>query len=615
MATYARKPEDVLKATAESTGDALEGNGVPEPKRSLQECDRIMTAPGAVYEWEKKTIFGRDLRVFKNLPPSLRDFWLLASQAWADREYLVLGDERLTFKETHRRAVVVAAMLAKEYGIKKGDKVAIIMRNRPDWIVCLWAIQLLGAVVVAVNCWLSPEGLVHCIKLSNTVVAIADDERAQQLTPEISKLKQNGLKAFIVAGAKAPSGMVELAPLLRKYAQGAEVPKVALEPEDDASIFFTSGTTGFPKAVLSTHRMFLTNLLTLGVANRRMILRRGEDMPPPPSPDDPQRVLLLPVPFFHVTGCQSFLMGQTATGGKTVLMHKWSQKEGLRLIREEKVNSTGGVPFIAQEVLEAGNSDDLKTLDTLSFGGAPAQEGLPGLIKKHLPIGTIQQSWGLTETNSVAAGHAGEDYHRRPLSTGLAAIVNELRIVDPNGKDVPKPGDIGEILVKGPNVFKEYYNDPKATAGALTPDGWFRTGDLGSLDEDGFLYIRDRAKDIIIRGGENIAATAVENALYRNPKVQDCAVVAVSDAKMGELPAAVVVLRANAGKVTEQDIIEDAKKHLPRHSVPVFVMLRSPKDESSELRIERNPNGKIVKNELKKVVEKEWQKRGGKAKL
>lgn len=142
----------------------------------------------------------------------------------------------------------------------------------------------------------------HCIKLSNTVVAIADDERAQQLTPEISKLKQNGLKAFIVAGAKAPSGMVELAPLLRKYAQGAEVPKVALEPEDDASIFFTSGTTGFPKAVLSTHRMFLTNLLTLGVANRRMILRRGEDMPPPPSPNDPQRVLLLPVPFFHVTG-------------------------------------------------------------------------------------------------------------------------------------------------------------------------------------------------------------------------------------------------------------------------------------------------------------------------
>lgn len=301
-------------------------------------------------------------------------------------------------------------------------------------------------------------------------------------------------------------------------------------------------------------------------------------------------------------------MSVTALGGKIVMMHKWSLKEGLSIIRKEGVTSSGGVPFIAQEILEGGSPEDLKTLEHLSFGGAPAQEGIPGLVRKHLPAGVIQQSWGLTETNSVAVGHAGEDYHRKPLSTGLPAIVNEIKIVDNDGKELKTPGDIGEILVKGPNVFKEYYNDPKATAAALTPDGWFRTGDLGSVDDEGFLYIRDRAKDIIIRGGENIAATAVENALYRNQKVQDCAVVGVSDKKLGELVAAVVVLRQGA-KATEQEIIDDSKKHLPRHSVPVFVMLQNERDENQEARIVRNANGKQVKKDLKVIVEREWQKR------
>jgi len=503
-------------------------------------------------------------------------------------------------------------MLSKEYGVKKGDKVAIVMRNRPEWAATMWATAMLGAVIVAVNCWLVPEGMVHCLTLSDTVVAIVDEERATQLASSLSKLKEGKLEAMIVAASSAPSGMQTLSSATQKYKNAKEVPKVQISPEDDASIFFTSGTTGFPKAVLSTNRMFMTNILTLGVANRRMSLRKGED-PPVPSPEDPPRILLLAVPFFHVTGCTSFLLSVTALGGKIVMMHKWSLKEALHLIRKEKVTSSGGVPFVAQELLEGGSADDLKTLEHLSFGGAPAQEGIPGLVRKHLPAGVIQQSWGLTETNSVAVGHAGEDYHRKPLSTGLPAIVNEIKIVDNDGKELKKPGDIGEILVKGPNVFKEYYNDPKATKAAITPDGWFRTGDLGSVDDEGFLYIRDRAKDIIIRGGENIAATAVENALYRNPKVQDCAVVGVQDKKLGELVAAVVVVRQGQ-QATEQEIIDHAKKLLPRHSVPVMIMLQKEKDENQEARIQRSPNGKVVKKDLKIIVEKEYQRRT-KAKL
>lgn len=606
MATYARDPANVSPT-------AFTDVEIPPPKRTLEECDKILTAPGQMHEVTEAVIEGRKMKVFKNAPPCLRDVWLAVAQGYAKREYLVLGNERVTYAEAHKRAVIVANMLVKEFGCKKGDHVAIIMRNRPDWVVTFWACQILGCVAVAVNAWLKPEAVAHCLKVSDAVVAIVDEERAKLLTsqmPELRRSNKSKLRAVLVSQAKAPSGMLELSEVMKKYQNATEIPPATVGPEDNCCIFFTSGTTSFPKAVLSTQRAFITNLFTSTIAPRRAALRKGDQVVEI-APEDPQKVLLLPVPLFHVTGCTSLLFPATAVGGRIIFMHKWTQKEGLRLCKTEGVTSTGGIPFVAQELLEGANNDELKTLEQISYGGAPANDGLPRLQSKKAPLSLIGQAYGLSETNAVVVAHCGEDYSRRPLSTGLPSYVNEIKIVGPDNKEV-KTGEPGEIWIRGPNVFKEYYNDAKATAAALTRDGWFKSGDIGSVDHEGFLYIRDRAKDIIIRGGENIAATSVENALFKNPNVQDCAVVGVSDKRLGELPAAVVVIRPNAiGKVTEEQIIEDTRQYLPKHEVPVMVMLREPKDanDDSGLRIERNANGKIVKNELKKVVEKEWQRR------
>lgn len=585
---------------------------IPEPVMSLEECDKILLGAGQMHEVEDAVIRGQKMKVFKNAPPALRDVWMAIAAGYGKREYLVLGNERVTYAEAHRRATVVANMLVKEYGCKKGDHVAIIMRNRPDWVIVFWATQLIGCVAVAVNAWLKADAVAHCLKVADVVVAVVDEERATLLTPEMPNMRRSNkskLRAILVSQARAPSGMVELSEVMKKYQDSTEVPQAQVGPEDHCCIFFTSGTTSFPKAVLSTQRAFITNLFTSSIAPRRAALRKGDKVVEI-QPEDPQKVLLLPVPLFHVTGCTSFLFPMTAVGGRVVFMHKWTQKEGVRLVKTEGVTSTGAIPFVAQELLEGAQGDDLKTLETLSYGGAPANDGLPGLQSRKAPGSLIGQAYGLSETNAVVVSHCGEDYARRPRSTGLPSPVNQIKIVDPNDKEVPN-GEIGEIWIRGPNVFKEYYNDSKATAAAITKDGWFRSGDIGSVDHEGFLYIRDRAKDIIIRGGENISATGVENAIFKNPKVQDCAVVGVTDKRLGELPAAVVVVRPNSGKVTEQEIIDDCKKYIPKHEWPVMVMIREPKDgnDDSGLRIERNANGKIVKNELKKVVEKEWQKR------
>ena len=279
------------------------------------------------------------------------------------------------------------------------------------------------------------------------------------------------------------------------------------------------------------------------------------------------------------------------------MMRKWSSAQGIKLIRDEGVTMTGGVPFIVQEIMERSAPADVVTLKNITFGGAPCQSGIPDLVRRTLAGSTTQQSYGLSESNSVASGHAGDDYVRRPKSVGLPAPATEFKLVRPDGNEARR-GEVGEILLRGGNIFKEYYNDPVATASAFTADGYFRTGDLASQDEEGFVYIHDRAKDIIIRGGENIASGMVEDALFRNPAVQDCAVVGVSDAKLGELPAAVVVVRKSAaGTASERDIIEHTKQFLPRHCVPVMVVLQMPSDCNPELRIERNPTGKIVKRE------------------
>ncbi|KAF9012333.1 hypothetical protein BDQ17DRAFT_1343710 [Cyathus striatus] len=577
------------------------------PKRTLAETDDILSAPGSIHELETALVDGRLYRVYKNLWPSLREFWLSAAKQYAQHTYIVFEGRRLTYQQVHERAVKVAALFSRVYGIQKGDRVGICSRNCPEYLIVFWACHLIGAVSVLANAWLPLEPLHHCLSHTGCKLIILDTERADLLEALVPKLtEETGTLAFFVLdsndGTRQWSGMVSFQDVIDQYpdTEAREVlrnPPIVV-PEDNATIIFTSGTTGLPKGVLSTQRQFLTNVLNVLVGSRRASLRRGEDYADAPS-SGPQKGALVAVPLFHVTGSTSYSMMATMTGMKIILTRKWIPEEAVRLIKQENVQVAGGVPAMVADLTESSLVGH--PLEGLLFGGAPAPDSLVPRARNAFPMATMIQGYGLTETNSIAVSAAGEDYIARPSSTGRACPVNEIKIVQ-DGICLP-PGGVGEIWLRGPNVMKEYWRDPISTSRVITKDGWLRTGDLGYLDDEGFLYVKDRLKDIIIRGGENIDSVSVENALYADPRVLEAAAVGVPDERLGELVAAVVSVKPPfQGRVTEAMLIAQARNRLPRFAVPVMIVI-------SNHPFEHTPSGKIIKGELRKVARRQWDMR------
>lgn len=355
-----------------------------------------------------------------------------------------------------------------------------------------------------------------------------------------------------------------------------------------------------PKGVHATQRQVMSNLLNSQVAPARAVLRTGGSLSPP-DPSAIQRAILLVIPLFHVMGCQSSLISITALGGKLVLMHKYDPRKGADLVARESITNLGGVPHQAAELVEElARRGGPHTVEAVGYGGAPAPSIVPQRANKMLPQVLISQGFGLTETNAVATNFAGEDYLLRPGSCGLPTPVTELRIVDPDTGLEAGPGEAGEIAIRGPQVAQGYWRNEKATREAFDGEGWFRSGDVGYVDEDGFLFISDRIKDIIIRGGENIPSTLVEDALYRHESVAHAAAVGVPDEQMGEIVAAVVVLKGGT-TVHEADLLAFAAKTLPKHTVPVMVLLKR--------EIPRNATGKVLKKDIKEELRQEWQRR------
>jgi long-chain acyl-CoA synthetase len=378
------------------------------------------------------------------------------------------------------------------------------------------------------------------------------------------------------------------------------MPEIALAPDDDATILYTSGTTGTPKGAVGSHRNIIFNIFAIGFSNARNFIRRGERPPVPDPLSDPQRATLLSVPFFHVTGCFAFLIPVIATGGKLVLMRKFDAEKALALIAREKIAIVGGVPAIAWQILEhpARASHDLSSLDTVSYGGAPSAPDLVERIKREFPASLPGNGWGMTETSAICTAHAGEDYEHRPQSAGPALPVCDLRIVGEDGKTLP-PGAVGELWARGPNVVRGYWDRPEETRAAFI-DGWVRTGDLATLDDEGFLTIVDRAKDMLIRGGENIYCIEVENVLYDHPSVMDVGIVGLPHRTLGEEPAAVVTLKPGYS-ATEKELKAFVADRLAAFKVPVKILF-------SKDTLPRNANGKIMKPELKKMFEEEKAK-------
>lgn len=560
------------------------------PRMSLAEARALLTAPGARFEMETVDIRGVPTRVWKNAPPSLRVIAQLV-RAYGPREFTVYGDERVTFEANYRATCHIARQLVAA-GVGKGDRVALAMRNLPEWPTIFFAIASIGAIVVPLNAWWTGGELEYGLRDSEAKLLFVDGERHERLKQCYDDLP--ALERVIVSRAKGSvdGKATTLESLIGTRGDWAALDDVGLPdaevgPEDDVTIFYTSGTTGNPKGALGTHRNMVSNILSSGYVGARAMIRRGET---PPAAPEPKRMLLV-IPLFHVTACSAGMMGAVVSGSTLYFMRKWDPLEAMALIEREKIQATGGVPTIAWQLLEHPERHrfDLSSLEAIAYGGAPSA---PELVKRIFEeFGALPgNGWGMTETMATVTNHVGEEYLTRPNSAGPPVATADLKIMDVEGRRELPLGEVGELWAKGPMIVKGYWNQPQATAETFV-DGWVRTGDLARLDEEGYLYIVDRAKDIIIRGGENIYSSEVEDVLYAHPAVTDCALVGVPHKTLGEEPAAVVHL-APGMAASEAELQDWVRARLAGFKVPVAIRFVAET-------LPRNANGKILKKELR----------------
>ncbi len=564
-----------------------------------EEAVARLTAPGQLFEMHDVDVRGVRLRAWKAAPPSLRSV-LDLSLGYGDADYLVYEDERMTYAQHYRIAATLAHRLREELGVQKGDRVAIAMRNLPEWVMAFWGAVAAGAVVVPLNAWWTGGELAYGLGDCGATVAFVDPERADRIGPHLRDL--HDLRAVVTTDERgAAHAVAHLGPtfagLLGDVAPDASPPDVELFPDDDVTIFYTSGTTGKPKGAVGTHRNTCTNLMNLffqqAMSQLRWAVAQGD------QGDRPQRCYLLTVPLFHATGCHAVLIANTAAGSKIVLMHRFDAERAFELIEREKVTIFGGVPTVVMRMLD---SPDLTRRDTssvrsISYGGAPAPADLVRRIRAAFKTGQPGNGYGLTETSAATALNTGEEYVRKPDSVGRALPVTDAAVV-PDGyegnepPDLP-PGTVGELWVRGPNVVRGYWNRPDETARAIT-GGWFHTGDVARIDEEGFIFIVDRAKDVVIRGGENVYSVEVEDVLFAHPAVADCAVVGVPHPVLGEEVGAVVLLRPGH-KVSAEELADHVRARLAAFNVPTRMWFR-------QRPLPRNPAGKLLKRALRAQV-------------
>src|SRR5450759_3736408 len=555
---------------------------------SMAEVHAGLTAPGEPFEMADTTIRGIPTRVWKHAPTSLATI-LALSRAHGELDFLVYEQEHWTFEGHYRSAAKLAVELVDRYGVRKGDRVAVAMRNLPEWSVAFWAAAAAGAVVVPLNAWWTGPELAYGLRDSGTTVLVCDQQRLDRLAPELEELA--GLHILVARpkpGSLGP-GITDLADLLGDIPADVDLPPVEIDPEDDATIFYTSGTTGAPKGVLGTHRNICTNLMSLGFVTARGARRSTGSALSRPATG--RNVYLLSVPFFHATGCHSVLVANLAAGNELVLMRKWDPGRALELIEQERVTTFGGVPAMVWQAMEHPDFEtrDLSSLRNVGYGGAPAAPELVRAIEERFPGRSPSNGYGLTETSSVTTMNAGVDYLRHPDSVGVAVPVCDVKVADEDGRALPT-GDVGELWIKGPNVVTGYWNKPAETAASFT-EGWLHSGDIARIDDEGFVYIVDRAKDLVIRAGENISSVEVEAALFEHPAVTDAAVVGIPHPVLGEEVAAVVHTMSGA-VVTEDELREHVGARLAAFKVPVRIWFF---DEP----LPRNPAGKILKRDLK----------------
>lgn len=572
---------------------------------SIAEATAQMTGPGQIFEIDTADINGVTFKVWKHAPQTMRSV-LDMSLNHAARDFLVYEDQRFTFDDHYRHAATLAHRLI-DAGVQKGDRVAIASRNLPQWVMAFWASVSIGAVCVPVNAWWTTDELTYGLNDSGAKIVFVDEERLARIRPHLDDVAQ--LEHIVVfsevAGKSADTGEAhsrigihDFATFLGSVASDAVPPEVEMHTDEPTTMFYTSGTTGKPKGAVGSHRNAITNLMSLFFVGQRATLRFGTGNVDEEGQSIPNAALLN-IPLFHATGCLATLVVNTASGGKLVMSHHFDAGKALELIQKEQITMIGGVPTIAMQILDHPNFQDYDTssVKSVSYGGAPPPPELVKRIRAAFPKASAGNGYGLTETSAAVALNSGPDYVERPASCGTPVPVCEVAIVpedydgDEPADDLPKgPDVVGELWIKGPNVVQGYFNKPEETAKAFTK-GWLRSGDVARIDEDGFIFIVDRAKDMIIRGGENVYSVIVEAAIFEHPDVADCAVIGMPHPTMGEEVSAVIVLRP--GRVVEaEDITRHVATRLAKFEVPTKIFFRSSP-------LPRNPQGKVLKRQLR----------------
>jgi acyl-CoA synthetase (AMP-forming)/AMP-acid ligase II len=523
-----------------------------------------LTGPGGMLAAGTVEQDGRTLPVIAVAPPTLPLYFAHYCQEHADKTFLVAGDERLTFAQVHAAATEVAGALIADHGIVPGDRVGIAMRNSPSWIVLYMGILMAGGIATLLNGWWQADELEAAIREVDCRLILADPPRAARLAAI------PGLARPVIALDDTPPLLAALAPVLGTGGSGALPTLPALAPTDPATILFTSGSTGLSKGALSDHRGVVQGVFSFLTQAVTMLSIATADGNPPTS----QPATLLTLPLFHVTAQVPVMLQSFAMGRKLVLIPKWNAVEAMRLIEAEQVTYFIGVPLMSFEILTHPDRAryDLSTVTDFGCGGAPRPVEHVRRIDAEMGGAAPLIGYGLTETNAVGAGNWRTNYLAKPDSTGRASRpLVEIAILDDDGAELPQ-GARGEIGIRSVCNFREYWQRPEATRAAFTPHGFFRTGDIGYLDEDGYLFIVDRSKDIIIRGGENIACLEVEAALYAHPAVAEAAVFGLADPRLGEVPGAVVHLRAGSA-LTEAELQAFLAAHIAAFKVPVRIWL------------------------------------------
>jgi acyl-CoA synthetase (AMP-forming)/AMP-acid ligase II len=589
------KDESVLPTACTKASAATGNAAVRTPKlikatmslEIIEQVEKQLLAKGSMFETTTEQVRGVEMEVFANRPQSLREL-LEESRKFGDRDYVIFGDRTLTYEEHFEAVAACARLLKAQFNIEKGDRVAILGANCPEWVITFWAATAIGALPVGMNAWWVGDEIEYALEELQPRVIFADEKRLMRLnrpaeTPVVRLEKD--FYTLLEPYRMTPEG------------ESLELPPADLDEDDPAAILFSSGTTGRPKGIVATHRniIALVGIQTFHGARVKVYEAALEGREPDFGDNsEPPKPALVSTPLFHVAGLYAGIITRLATGGTTVwTVGKYRAERVLELIETYGIGGWGPTPTMVRRILDHPSFEDydLSSLEFIGMGGSPVSKELLDEVRERIPSAKLAAAvgYGLTEACALISINYGPELDAHPTSVGRPLPTVEVNIRDTESGEVLPDDELGEICVRSPLVMKGYWGQPEESEDTFYPGGWLRTGDLGLMRGD-YLFMPARRRDLIIRGGENIYPAEVERVLNTHPDVTESAVFARSDREYGEVPVAVVVPNAE-NAVSEQELRDYASEKLAYFKVPESIRFQSDP-------LPRNASGKILKRLL-----------------